>query len=99
EGFSLIPAADEYAKHQNGEELARMGGWLMAAELIAHDIDLSFAPVLDKGHQCKAIGNRSFGEDADTILRYSTAYMQGMTSVGMATTGKHFPGHGGVIAD
>ncbi|EVT90496.1 beta-N-acetylhexosaminidase, partial [Vibrio parahaemolyticus] len=99
EGFSLIPAADEYAKHHNGEELARMGGWLMAAELIAHDIDLSFAPVLDKGHQCKAIGNRAFGEDADTILRYSTAYMQGMKSVGMATTGKHFPGHGGVIAD
>ncbi|EGQ8939755.1 beta-N-acetylhexosaminidase [Vibrio parahaemolyticus] len=99
EGFSLIPAADEYAKHHNGEELARMGGWLMAAELIAHDIDLSFAPVLDKGHQCKAIGNRSFGEDADTILSYSTAYMQGMKSVGMATTGKHFPGHGGVIAD
>ncbi|PFG45172.1 beta-N-acetylhexosaminidase [Vibrio sp. ES.051] len=99
EGFSLIPAADEYAKHQNGEELARMGGWLMAAELIAHDIDLSFAPVLDKGHQCKAIGNRAFGEDADTILRYSTAYMQGMKSVGMAKTGKHFPGHGGVIAD
>ncbi|WP_182036160.1 beta-N-acetylhexosaminidase [Vibrio diabolicus] len=99
EGFSLIPAAEEYAKHQNGEELARMGGWLMAAELIAHDIDLSFAPVLDKGHQCKAIGNRAFGEDADTILRFSTAYMQGMKSVGMATTGKHFPGHGGVIAD
>ncbi|MCZ0923761.1 beta-N-acetylhexosaminidase [Vibrio diabolicus] len=99
EGFSLIPAAEEYAKHQNGEELARMSGWLMAAELIAHDIDLSFAPVLDKGHQCKAIGNRAFGEDADTILRFSTAYMQGMKSVGMATTGKHFPGHGGVIAD
>lgn len=99
EGFSLIPAAEEYAKHQNGEELARMGGWLMAAELIAHDIDLSFAPVLDKGHQCKAIGNRAFGEDADTVLRFSTAYMQGMKSVGMATTGKHFPGHGGVIAD
>ncbi|HHF3094925.1 TPA: beta-N-acetylhexosaminidase [Vibrio diabolicus] len=99
EGFSLIPAAEEYAKHQNGGELARMGGWLMAAELIAHDIDLSFAPVLDKGHQCKAIGNRAFGEDADTILRFSTAYMQGMKSVGMATTGKHFPGHGGVIAD
>ncbi|MGP1390158.1 MAG: beta-N-acetylhexosaminidase [Vibrio diabolicus] len=99
EGFSLIPAAEEYAKHQNGEEFARMGGWLMAAELIAHDIDLSFAPVLDKGHQCKAIGNRAFGEDADTILRFSTAYMQGMKSVGMATTGKHFPGHGGVIAD
>ncbi|CAM3119754.1 Beta-hexosaminidase [Vibrio mytili] len=99
EGFSIIPAADEYAKHSNGEELARMGGWLMAAELIAHDIDLSFAPVLDKGHQCKAIGSRAFGDDVDTILRHSSAYMQGMKSIGMATTGKHFPGHGGVIAD
>lgn len=99
QGFSLIPAAQEYAKHSNGEELARMGGWLMAAELIAHDIDLSFAPVLDKGHQCKAIGNRAFGDDMETILRHSTAYMQGMKSIGMATTGKHFPGHGGVIAD
>lgn len=99
EGFSLIPAAQEYAKHNNGEQLAELGGWLMAAELIAHDIDLSFAPVLDKGHECKAIGNRAFGEDVDSIIRHSTAYMKGMKAVGMATTGKHFPGHGGVIAD
>lgn len=99
EGFSLIPAAQEYAKHNNGEQLAELGGWLMAAELIAHDIDLSFAPVLDKGHECKAIGNRAFGEDVDSIIRHSTAYMNGMKATGMATTGKHFPGHGGVIAD
>ncbi|WP_117235919.1 beta-N-acetylhexosaminidase [Vibrio maerlii] len=99
EGFSLIPAAEQYAKHTNGEQLAELGGWLMAAELVAHDIDLSFAPVLDKGHQCKAIGSRSFGEDIDSIIRHSSAYMKGMKSVGMATTGKHFPGHGGVVAD
>jgi len=71
----------------------------MAAELVAHDIDLSFAPVLDQGYQCKAIGSRAFGEDIQTILSHSTAFMQGMKQVGMATTGKHFPGHGGVIAD
>ncbi|NIY81655.1 beta-N-acetylhexosaminidase [Vibrio hepatarius] len=99
EGFSIIPAAQEYAKHNNGEQLAELGGWLMAAELVAHDIDLSFAPVLDKGHECKAIGNRAFGEDVDSIIRHSTAYMNGMKAAGMATTGKHFPGHGGVIAD
>lgn len=99
EGFSLLPAAQDYAQHSNGEALARQGGWLMAAELIAHDIDLSFAPVLDKGHECKAIGSRAFGHDVDTIIRYSSAYMQGMKEIGMATTGKHFPGHGGVIAD
>lgn len=99
EDFTIIPAAQEFAKRADGEVLARQAGWLMAAELIAHDIDLSFAPVLDKGHQCKAIGNRAFGDDVESIVRHSTAYMQGMKSVGMATTGKHFPGHGGVVAD
>lgn len=68
------------------EKLAEQGGWLMAAELMAHDINLSFAPVLDKGHECKAIGSRSFGEDVDSIIRHSNAYMRGMKAVGMATT-------------
>ncbi|MBA5764496.1 beta-N-acetylhexosaminidase [Vibrio sp. 404] len=99
EGFSRIPAAKLYAKQANSEQMAELGGWLMAAELVAHDVDLSFAPVLDKGFECHAIGDRAFGEDIDTILRHSSAYMRGMKSVGMATTGKHFPGHGGVIAD
>ncbi|MBD0787561.1 beta-N-acetylhexosaminidase [Vibrio sp. Y2-5] len=99
EGFSKIPAAQLYAKSEKGVELAKQGGWLMAAELIAHDVDLSFAPVLDKGFECRAIGNRAFGDDVSTVLKYSSAFMQGMKSVGMATTGKHFPGHGAVIAD
>ncbi len=99
DGFSLIPAAEKFAQVTNGLEAARQAGWLMAAELIAHNIDLSFAPVLDKGHDCKAIRSRAFGDDIDTVIQYSSAYMQGMKAVGMATTGKHFPGHGGVIAD
>ena len=99
DGFSTIPSAQLISAQDNSEELARQAGWLMAAELIAHDVDLSFAPVLDKGHDCKAIGDRAFGEDIETILKNSTAYMRGMRQVGMATTGKHFPGHGGVLAD
>ncbi|MCL9781372.1 beta-N-acetylhexosaminidase [Vibrio sp. S4M6] len=99
EGFSIIPAAQEYRKHKNASELAYQGGWLMAAEVIAHDIDISFAPVLDKGHQSKAIGSRAFGEEIAEILSLSQAYMDGMKALGMATTGKHFPGHGGVEVD
>jgi beta-N-acetylhexosaminidase len=99
EGFSRLPAMDIFAREQLSEEVAEQIGWLMAAELVAHDIDLSFAPVLDKGFGCKAIGNRAFGDTTADILRYSTAFMRGMKSIGMATTGKHFPGHGGVIAD
>ncbi len=71
----------------------------MAAELIAHGIDLSFAPVLDKGFDCRAIGNRAFGDDVQSVLTYSGAYLRGMKAAGMATTGKHFPGHGAVLAD
>ncbi len=32
DGFSKIPAAQLYARSDNGEQLAEDGGWLMAAE-------------------------------------------------------------------
>lgn len=99
EQFSIIPPAQSYAHLENGLMMAQESGWLMAAELMAHDIDLSFAPVLDRGFDCKAIGSRAFGDDNDTVIRFSTAFMTGMKEAGMATTGKHFPGHGAVIAD
>lgn len=99
DGFTRLPPAQLFARVEDGESLAHQAGWLMAAELMAHDIDLSFAPVLDKGFDCKAIGNRSFGTDIDSVVRYSGGFLRGMRQAGMATTGKHFPGHGGVIAD
>lgn len=99
EQFTLIPPAQSYAQVRDGLAIAQESGWLMAAELMAHDIDISFAPVLDRGFDCKAIGSRAFGDDNDTVIRYSTAFMKGMKEAGMATTGKHFPGHGAVIAD
>ncbi|WP_038178048.1 beta-N-acetylhexosaminidase [Vibrio rhizosphaerae] len=99
DGFTRLPAAADYARFPESERMARLGGWLMASELIAHDIDLSFAPVLDTGFSCRAIGNRAFGEARDTVISMSQAYIQGMKSAGMATTGKHFPGHGGVVED
>jgi beta-N-acetylhexosaminidase len=99
DGLTRLPAASAYAGHPDDERLAELGGWLMACELIACGIDLSFAPVLDIGFQSRAIGDRAFGEDSETVIRLSRNFLQGMKSAGMATTGKHFPGHGGVVAD
>ncbi|MDO6707044.1 beta-N-acetylhexosaminidase [Photobacterium sp. 1_MG-2023] len=99
DGFTLLPPAKAFAQTHNGLQLAKDGGWLMAAELLSMDIDLSLAPVLDIGFDCKAIGDRAFSEQPQTIAQYAGEFIQGMKSAGMAATGKHFPGHGGVIAD
>ncbi len=99
DGFTQIPPAQSYALLPEGKQVANYAGWLMSSELIAHDIDLSFAPVLDKGFNCKAILSRAFGDSVEIILEYSSAFMRGMKKAGMATTGKHFPGHGDVLED
>ena len=99
EQFTILPPARAFAESDNGLALATTGGWLIAAELLAMDIDISFAPVLDLGFDCKAIGDRAFSNNPADIIRYASAFIDGMTTAGMAATGKHFPGHGGVIAD
>ncbi len=105
EGFVKLPSMGEIGQiyHRSNEEglqLAECVGWLMAAELLAVGVDLSFAPVLDLDKKCNTVvGDRSFGQDADSVALLGNAVMQGMHKAGMAATGKHFPGHGTVNVD
>ncbi len=105
DGFTVLPPmqtlGDAYERDaKKAGEWAADLGWLMAAELLAHDIDISFAPVLDLDHcHSDIIGNRAFSASADVACAVLAAFIEGMHDAGMATTGKHFPGHGGVKAD
>ena len=103
DGFTQLPAMQAFSTLIEDpieqQKMAFEAGWQMAAEMTALDIDLSFAPVLDLGHQCKAIGDRSFGCEIKSTVDLAANFIRGMHQAGMAATGKHFPGHGHVIAD
>jgi len=104
-GFTHIPSMGKLGslfEHdaETAKTYAQELGWLMASELIAFDIDISFAPVLDRDHGVSAvIGDRAFSDDLSSITALADCFMNGMHDAGMATTGKHFPGHGAVAAD
>jgi len=72
---------------------------VMAGEMLAMGIDLSFAPVLDLDRGSTVIGDRSFSRSVETVIDLGRAYLAGMHDAGMKTTGKHYPGHGSVQAD
>ena len=104
-GFSVLPPLRRIGKEfdldaKAGLELARHMGWLMAAELRACGVDLSFAPCVDLDYGVsEIIGDRAFHSKAPAVSQLAIAYMHGMKDAGMAATAKHFPGHGAVVAD
>lgn len=103
EGFSQIPPMATIGRSAASLEQALCWaqelGWLMANEVMAMDIDISFAPVLDVNGISEVIGDRAFATSAEQIIPIARAFIRGMRQAGMKATGKHFPGHGSVRAD
>lgn len=104
DGFSALAPLQsfgaQYAQDPQGAlAAARAHAQLMAGEVRANGVDLSFAPVVDLGRGNRAIGDRAFSDDPQVVAAFTRTYVQALHGAGMAATLKHFPGHGTVLED
>ncbi len=104
EGFSVIPPMGQLLQQTQEIEVAKEKayscGAMIAMEVQGVGIDISFAPVLDLNREIsEVIGDRAFSSQVDEVIELGRAFIKGMNDYGMATTAKHFPGHGSVRAD
>ena len=105
DGFTHLPAMAKLGELWDRDVLvatkaAIACGYVLAAELRACDIDLSFTPVLDLDFgRSGVIGDRAFHADPRVVTMLANHLTHGLLLAGMANCGKHFPGHGYVEAD
>jgi beta-N-acetylhexosaminidase len=84
-----------------GLRAAWLTGVLIGWDCAAAGFDVACAPVLDLrmpgAHD--VVGDRSYGEDPDSIAQLARAMAGGLLAAGVQPVGKHAPGHGRARVD
>lgn len=95
QGTARVSATSGIQTVEESREVANM----IAEELTYIGIQYNLAPVLDLSPENAAIGNRSFGYEPDSVAALAAAFVQASQQNNIATSIKHFPGHGLVKGD
>jgi beta-N-acetylhexosaminidase len=93
-----LPSARAMARTLTPEQV-RARGEARGREQRARGITMNLAPTVDVTGRSAAIGDRSFGDDPDTVGSYAAAFVEGQRAAGVYTVLKHFPGHGRADGD
>lgn len=95
-----FPSARELGANDDADRTAAVGQ-AIGQSVGALGFNMDFAPVLDidSNPANPVIGNRSFGSDADTVIRHGLSMLDGISASGVAAVVKHFPGHGDTSVD
>jgi beta-N-acetylhexosaminidase len=98
--FTTLPPMRDIGQRGDAALATRVGR-LLAFEVRALGFDVDFAPVLDvdTNPANPVIGDRSFARDPHVVARLGVALAQGLEAGGVASCGKHFPGHGDTTTD
>jgi beta-N-acetylhexosaminidase len=80
---------------------ARTAARVIGTELAAMGVNQNYSPVSDVNINPAnpVIGVRSFGADPQAVATLAAAQVKGYQSAGIASTAKHFPGHGDTGTD
>lgn len=99
-GFTQFPAMYDVSR-LDSPKLTYEIHTVMAKELSACGINLSFSPVCDiwTNPDNKVIGDRSFGTTPDEVEKHVSAAIRGLQTHGVLACPKHFPGHGDTLKD
>ncbi len=100
EGFTHFPGNRALGETQN-PDLAESTALAMGKELAIVGINMNFAPVVDVNTNPNnpVIGERSFGDDPETVAAFGAKALLGYQQAGIIPTLKHYPGHGDAQVD
>lgn len=91
------PAIQKANTLQTREEVVKCAQEI-SEELKEIGINYNFAPVVDMSPN-KTVGWRSFGHEPDSVISWSSAFIERTQENNILATAKHFPGHGYVEGD